>query len=146
VLRDKALERGGIRKLFSDKDLFGNFTGGAYVLRERFIKENPEAARKFVEGVAKAIEWARNSPPEAVRERFERIIAERHRNEDASSIKYWKSTGVANAGGYITDGELQIWIDWLVKDGVLKPGQVKASALYTNEFNPYRDAGTATAQ
>ena len=28
VLRDKALERGGIRTLFNDSDLFGNFTGG----------------------------------------------------------------------------------------------------------------------
>jgi len=143
VLRDKALERGGIRKLFSDQDLFGNFTGGAYVLREKFIKENPEAARKLVEGVAKAIEWARTSPPEVVRARFERIIAQRRRNEDASSIKYWKSTGVANQGGLITDNELQVWIDWLVKDGVLKPGQIKASALYTNAFNPYRAADTA---
>jgi ABC-type nitrate/sulfonate/bicarbonate transport system substrate-binding protein len=146
VLRDKALERGGIRKLFSDRDLFGNFTGGAYVLRDRFIKENPEAARRFVEGVARAIEWARVTPPDEVRARFERIIAERRRNEDASSIKYWKSTGVANTGGYITDNELQVWIDWLVKDGVLKPGQVKASALYTNAFNPYGAADKAAAR
>jgi ABC-type nitrate/sulfonate/bicarbonate transport system substrate-binding protein len=143
VLRDKALERGGIRKLFSDTDLFGNFTGGAYVLREKFIRENPEAARRFVEGVAKAIEWARTSPPEEVRARFERIIAERKRNEDASSIKYWKSTGVANQGGLITDNELQVWIDWLVKDGVLKLGQIKPSVIYTNAFNPYRTADTA---
>ena len=42
VLRDKALERGGIRSLFTDTDLFGNFTGGAYVLRDKFIKDNPE--------------------------------------------------------------------------------------------------------
>jgi ABC-type nitrate/sulfonate/bicarbonate transport system substrate-binding protein len=146
VLRDKALERGGIRKLFSDTELFGNFTGGAYVLRERFIKENPEAAGKFVEGVAKAIEWARTSPPAEVRARFEKIIAGRHRNEDASSIKYWKSTGVASQGGIITDSEVQIWIDWLVKDGVLKPGQVKASSLYTNAFNPYRAEDTAASK
>jgi ABC-type nitrate/sulfonate/bicarbonate transport system substrate-binding protein len=116
------------------------------VLRERFIKENPEASQKFVEGVAKAIEWARTTPPEEVRTRFERIIAERHRDEDASSIKYWKSTGVANQGGLITDSELQIWIDWLVRDGVLKPGQVKASTLYTNAFNPYPAADTAATK
>ncbi len=143
VLRDKALERGGIRKLFSDKDLFGNFTGGAYVLREKFIKENPNTARKLIEGTAKAIEWARTTPPEEVRARFEKIIAERKRNEDASSIKYWKSTGVAGQGGRIVDEELQVWIDWLVKDGALKPGQLKASDLYTNELNPYRGAAAA---
>jgi ABC-type nitrate/sulfonate/bicarbonate transport system substrate-binding protein len=143
VLRDKALERGGLRKLFSDKDLFGNFTGGAYVLRDKFMRDNPNTSRKLIEGIAKAIEWARTSPPEEVRARFEKIIAERKRNEDASSIRYWQSTGVANQGGRITDGELQIWIDWLIKDGALKPGQLKASDLYTNEFNPYRGAAAA---
>jgi ABC-type nitrate/sulfonate/bicarbonate transport system substrate-binding protein len=35
ILRDKALERGGLRRLFADTDLFGNFTGGSYVLREK---------------------------------------------------------------------------------------------------------------
>ena len=50
VLRDKALERGGIRSLFNDTDLFGEFTGGAYVLRDKFIKDNPEASRRLVEG------------------------------------------------------------------------------------------------
>ena len=127
VLRDKALERGGIRKLFADTDLFGNFTGGAYVLRDKFIRDNPNTSHKLVEGISRAIAWAQTTPPEDVRVRFERIIADRKRNEDATPIKYWKSTGVATKGGVIGDGEIQIWIDWLVKDGLLKPNQVKAS-------------------
>jgi ABC-type nitrate/sulfonate/bicarbonate transport system substrate-binding protein len=146
VLRDKALERGGIRKVFADTDLFGNFTGGAYVLREKFIKEHPDASRKLVEGISRAIEWARTTPPEDVRGRFEKIIAERKRNEDASSIKYWKSTGVAAKGGLITDSQLQVWVDWLVKDGLLKPDQLKASDIYTNEFNYFRPGKTADAR
>jgi ABC-type nitrate/sulfonate/bicarbonate transport system substrate-binding protein len=146
VLRDKALERGGIRRLFADTDLFGNFTGGAYVLRDKFIKENPETSRRLVEGISRAIEWAQTTPPEEVRARFEKIIAERKRNEDASSIKYWKSTGVATRAGLITDQEVQIWIDWLVKDGLLKPGQFKPSDTYTNAFNYYRPGKTAEAK
>ena len=146
VLRDKALERGGIRKLFADTDLFGNFTGGAYVLRDKFIKDNPEASRKLVEGISRAIEWAQTTPPAEVRARFEKIIAERKRNEDASSIKYWKSTGVPTKGGQISDDQLQIWIDWLVKDGLLRPDQLKPSDLYTNAFNYYRPGKTADAQ
>ncbi|MBN9488880.1 MAG: ABC transporter substrate-binding protein [Alphaproteobacteria bacterium] len=146
VLRDKALERGGIRRLFADTDLFGNFTGGAYVLRDKFIRDNPATSRKLVEGIAKAIEWARTTPPAEVRARFEKIIAERKRNEDASSIKYWKSTGVAGQGGRITDGELQTWIDWLVKDGILKPGQLKAPDAYTNQFNPYGRSAAAVSK
>jgi ABC-type nitrate/sulfonate/bicarbonate transport system substrate-binding protein len=146
ILRDKALERGGIRKLFADTDLFGNFTGGAYVLREKFIRDNPNTSRKLIEGISRAIAWAQTTPPEEVRARFERIIVERKRNEDASPIKYWKSTGVATKGGVIGDGEIQVWIDWLVKDGLLKPNQLKASDTYTNEFNFYRAGKQADAE
>jgi ABC-type nitrate/sulfonate/bicarbonate transport system substrate-binding protein len=146
VLRDKALERGGIRKLFADTDLFGNFTGGAYVLRDKFIKDNPETSRKLVEGISRAIDWAQTTPSEEVRARFEKIIAERKRNEYASSIKYWKSTGVPTRGGQISDDQLQIWIDWLVKDGLLKHDQLKPSDLYTNAFNYYRSGKTADAK
>jgi ABC-type nitrate/sulfonate/bicarbonate transport system substrate-binding protein len=146
VLRDKALERGGIRKLFSDHDLYGNFTAGTYVLHEKFLKANPNTTRLFVEATARAIEWARNTPPEEVRARFDKIIAQRKRNEDNATIKYWKSTGVAGKGGLIDDKELQVWIDWLVKDGVLKPNQLRAASLYTNEFNPYRNTLPAVAQ
>jgi ABC-type nitrate/sulfonate/bicarbonate transport system substrate-binding protein len=146
VLRDKALERGGIHSLFNDTDLFGQFTGGAYVLRDKFIKDNPNASRKLVEGISRAIQWAQTTPPEEVRARFEKIVAERKRNEDASPIKYWKSTGVASKGGLISDGEIQIWIDWLVKDGLFKPGQLKALDTYTNEFNYFRPGKTAEAR
>jgi ABC-type nitrate/sulfonate/bicarbonate transport system substrate-binding protein len=146
VLRDKALERGGIRRLFADTDLFGNFTGGAYVLRDKFIRENPNTSRKLVEGISRAIAWAQTTPPEQVRARFQRIIADRRRNEDATPIKYWKSTGVAAKGGVIGDGEIQIWIDWLVKDGLLKPDQLKASDTYTNAFNFYRTGKQADAE
>jgi ABC-type nitrate/sulfonate/bicarbonate transport system substrate-binding protein len=146
ILRDKALERGGLRRLFADTDLFGSFTGGSYVLREKFIKDNPNASHKLIEGISRAIAWAQATPPEEVRARFERIIAGRKRNEDASPIKYWKSTGVATKGGVIGDAEVQVWIDWLVKDGLLKPEQLKPSDIYTNEFNFYRAGRTADAQ
>jgi ABC-type nitrate/sulfonate/bicarbonate transport system substrate-binding protein len=146
VLRDKALDRGGIRSLFNDTDLFGQFTGGAYVLRDKFIKDNPNASRQLVEGISRAIQWAQTTPPEEVRARFDKIIAERKRNEDASSIKYWKSTGVATKGGVISDSEIQVWIDWLEKDGLFKAGQIKARDVYTNEFNFYRPGKTAEAR
>ena len=146
ILRDKALERGGLRQLFADTDLFGKFTGGSYVLRDKFIKDNPNTAHKLIEGISRAIAWAQATPPEEARARFERIIGERKRNEDASPIKYWKSTGVASKGGVIGDAEVQVWIDWLVKDDLLKPDQLKPSDIFTNEFNFYRPGKTADAQ
>ena len=69
-------------------DLFGNFTGGAYVLRDKFIRDNPNTSHKLVEGISRAIAWAQTTPPEDVRVRFERIIADRKRNEDAIIIPF----------------------------------------------------------
>ncbi|WP_437662265.1 hypothetical protein [Sorangium sp. So ce1182] len=56
-------------------------------------------------------------------------------------LKHWRSTGVAGKGGLIAESELQVWIDWLVRDGELKRGQVQLSELYTNEFNPFWKGG-----
>lgn len=137
VLRDKALERGGIQPLFKDIDLFGTFSAGSYVLTDKFIKANPNASRKFVEATAKAIEWARTTPRDEVVARYEKIINARGRKEDTSTVKFWKSTGVAGKGGLISDKEFDTWIHWLVNEGVIKEGQLKVKDLYTNEFNPF---------
>ncbi|TMR94737.1 ABC transporter substrate-binding protein [Nonomuraea basaltis] len=137
VLKDKALERGGLRPLFTDVDLLGPFTAGSVVLREDFIADNPGTTKSFVTGFAKAIEWAQTHSREEVIAKFEQIIAERGRNESADTVEFWKSTGIAGKGGVIAPKEFQTWIDWLEREGEIRPGQVKAADLYTNEFNPY---------
>ncbi|WP_260637254.1 ABC transporter substrate-binding protein [Streptomyces angustmyceticus] len=138
ILRDKALQTGGIRPLFSDHQLLGDFSAGTYVLNERFLKENPDTARTFVTGVARAIEWARATPRQEVIDRQIDIVRKRGRNEGTAPLKYWKSFGVAERAGRITDKEFQLWIDWLAERGDIGKGQVKASDLYSNEFNAYR--------
>jgi ABC-type nitrate/sulfonate/bicarbonate transport system substrate-binding protein len=137
MFRDRALERGGLKTLFTDFDLFGGFTAGTYVLRNDFVRDHEKTARHFVAGVARAIEWARQAPRDEVIARFEKIIAERGTNDDASVLKYWKSFGVAGKGGVIAEREFQVWIDWMVKDGSLKPGQLSGAQLYDNGFNPF---------
>lgn len=137
VLRDKALERGGLRLLFSDYQLYGTFNAGAYVFREKFIEQNPKTVARFVEGTARAIEWARTTPRDQVVARLTAIIQKRKRNEDAAAVQYWKTTGIASTGGVIREADFQVWIDWLVKAGELKPGELHAASLYTNEFNPF---------
>jgi ABC-type nitrate/sulfonate/bicarbonate transport system substrate-binding protein len=74
VLRDKARERGGIRPLFTDRDLYGNFTAGSIVLHNKFIEQNPNTSRHLVAALARSIEWARNTPAAEVRARFVKII------------------------------------------------------------------------
>ena len=141
TLRDKAVERGGIHPLFTDFELLGAFTAGSYVLRTDFIKKNPATVRAFVTGVAKAIEWTKTQPRDVVIARFEDIVHKRARNEDDSQLKFWKSTGVAGRGGVIAEQEFGTWIDWLSREGDLKDKHIKATDIYTNEFNPYREGG-----
>ncbi|GII02644.1 ABC transporter substrate-binding protein [Planobispora takensis] len=143
VLRDKALERGGIDPLFKDIDLLGPFTAGSVVLTERFIEENPQTTKKFVEAYSKAIEWTQTHSREEVIAEYKKIIAARGRNEDASTIEFWKSSGVANKGGVIDAKEFQTWVDWLEREGEIKPGQVKTEDLFTNEFNPFKDGSAS---
>ncbi|MFF1558704.1 ABC transporter substrate-binding protein [Streptomyces sp. NPDC058279] len=135
VLRDKALATGGIRPLFKDFELLGAFSAGSYVMTRRFIKENPDTVRTFTTGVAKAIEWSRTTPREEVIARMTEIIKKRGRNEDTSTLQYWRSYGVAESGGRIADKEFQLWLDWLGGRGEIKKGQLKPGDLYTNEFN-----------
>jgi ABC-type nitrate/sulfonate/bicarbonate transport system substrate-binding protein len=141
TLRDKALDRGGIRPLFTDYSLLGAFTAGSYVFRDDFIKKNPDTVRTFVTGVGKAIEWTRTQPRDVVISRFADILHKRARNEDDSQLKYWKSYGVAGKGGVIADTEFSVWVDWLTRSGELKGKQVVAKDVYTNEFNAYRPGG-----
>ncbi|QIZ05535.1 ABC transporter substrate-binding protein [Priestia megaterium] len=138
MLGDLAVKRGGIRTLFSDYDLLGSFTAGSYVFTDKFIKQNPHTVKKFVEATAKAIEWARTTPRDQVIARFESIIKKRGRKEDTKLVPYWKSTGIAEKGGYIQEKEFKVWVDWLKKNGEFTDGQVKLKDLYTNEFNPFK--------
>jgi hypothetical protein len=65
---------------------------------------------------------------------MEKIVEHRGRNEDITPIKHWRSSGVASTAGRLSDKDFQVWIDWLIKDGQLEPGKIKAKDLYTNQF------------
>lgn len=140
ILRDKAFAQGGIRKLFGDTDVFGEFTAGNYVFTHEFVKAHPDVVKQFTAGVAKAIEWTKNNPPDVVRARLSQIIHKRGRQENDKLVPFWKSYGVVDLGGTITSQQFQPWIDQLVASGEIKPGQIKATDIYTNEYNPYAAA------
>jgi len=142
IFRDRALERGGIRTLFSDYELYGAFTAGSYVMRRKFIDQHPKAARHFVEAVARALKWSRETPRDEVVERFRQMMAKRGRNENPDILRYWKSFGVASEGGVIDEREFQVWLDWMIRDGELEPGQIDLASMYTNELNPFRVRAT----
>lgn len=135
--KERALDNGGIYPVFKDIDLFGEFTAGEYFFTEKYIKENPETVKTFVEGVSKAIEWAKTTPRDEVIAKFKEIVSAREGNETTENLKYWKSFGIVEEGGQTEKKDFQVWIDWLVENGNLQKGQVKLEDLYTNEYNPY---------
>ncbi|MDV7357102.1 ABC transporter substrate-binding protein [Rhodococcus sp. NPDC019627] len=137
VFRDKAVEKGGIRALFTDESIFGSFTYGSLLFRNDFIAKNQEAVADFVQGTARAIRWTQTTPRDQVIAKYKEIITERGRNENTDLVDYWRSPGVAGPGGVITDKEIQTWIDWLVRNGELEDGKLTPADVYTNEYNPY---------
>jgi ABC-type nitrate/sulfonate/bicarbonate transport system substrate-binding protein len=140
IIKDKLLADGGARLLTTDYQQFGAFGYGSYLFTDRFIAQNPNTVRKFVDGTARAIEWARNTPRAEVVARLRKIVEARHRNEDTSIVNYWKSAGVGGKGGVIAAEDFTTYIDWYVNNGVLKPGQVKPDAIYSNQFNPFNQS------
>ena len=60
-------------------------------------------------------------------------------------VKYWKSYGVAGQGGVIAEREFQIWLEWMVKDGSLKSGQLALADIYDNRFKPFAADSTAVS-
>jgi ABC-type nitrate/sulfonate/bicarbonate transport system substrate-binding protein len=137
VFRDKAVERGGIRPLFTDESIFGSFTYGSLLFRNDFIAKNKDAVADFVQGTARAIRWTQTTPRDDVIAKYKDIITKRGRNETTDLVDYWKSPGVAGPGGVITDKEIETWIDWLVRNGELEDGKLTPADVYTNEYNPY---------
>ena len=135
LARDKALAAGGLRKLFSDEDLLGDFSAGTYVFRKDFIAKNPAAVKTFVTGVGKALDWSRATPHDQVVARLTDIIKRRGRNENTAALRYFHSYGVAGHGGVIQEKEFTTWITWLEQVGQLSKGKVAASQIYTNTFN-----------
>lgn len=134
--RDQTLTKGGVRAIFKDSEIFGDFSAGTFVLRKDFIKKNPDTVRAFVDGVGKAINWTKDTPHDQVIAEYKKIIEARHRNESTDSLKFWKSTGVATRSGVITDEDFTRWEGWLDQTDSVKKGKLDVSSLYTNEFNP----------
>ncbi|SAK99000.1 ABC transporter, periplasmic ligand binding protein, aliphatic sulfonates [Caballeronia pedi] len=140
IIKDKLIADGGARLLTTDYAQFGSYGYASYLFTDRFIAQNPQTVRKFVEGTARAIEWTRTTPRDQVVARLKKIVEARRRNEDTSIVDYWKSPGVGGKGGVIAAEDFTTYIDWYVKNGVLKPGQVTPEAVYSNQFNPFNQA------
>lgn len=127
-------EGGGARVLFTTYSVYKRYMATSGILfSNKFIKENPEAVRKFVRAYVRALDWSAENPDEA-RELIKEILKENQQNPELAA--YWPGFGTSEHG-IIGKEDVQYWINKFVEDGTLKEGQVGVDQIYTNEFNPY---------
>ncbi|MCW2798050.1 ABC transporter substrate-binding protein [Nocardioides sp.] len=140
-LKQIALDKGGLKSLVSDIDLVGEYNGGSYVLRDNFIKDNPQTTKDFVAAVAKALNYSQTHSVDEVRAVMTKYLQAQGRDDSAAALALWKGNGVATKGGVIRDEDFTLWLDWLESSGEVDSGSIKPSEIYTNEFNPYAKEG-----
>ncbi len=120
------LDRGGVRILFTDYDIWQDVGGQApYFAAESFINKNPDLVRRFVTVIGKVNKWINENPEKAIE------INAKVYNVDASKVR----VGYYVSDAIIKEDTVQLWIDILNGYNELKR-DLKASEIYTNEFNP----------
>ena len=126
---EKLVRTGAARELFSDFAVDDGLSGMLpYFTNEDFLQKHPEVVRKFVKVLVRASDWTNEHHDEAGQ------IFARRRGLDpryAGSWQYYEHGLVPGPA------QVQWWIDLLVREGKLRPGQIAATDVYTNDFNPY---------
>ncbi|MGP9527489.1 ABC transporter substrate-binding protein [Glutamicibacter sp. AOP5-A2-18] len=134
-----AVKQGDLREVFRDTEVFDNFNGGEYVLRDDFIAEYPEGAHALATGTAKAANWASSHSREEVLRKLTDIIESRDRGEDVEALQYFNGYGVGK-NAPISDEDFSRWSEWLKSTGIVD-GEITPSEYYTNEFNDLASEG-----
>jgi ABC-type nitrate/sulfonate/bicarbonate transport system substrate-binding protein len=118
-----AEEHGGVRIIVSSRKIFGDAAGISLLyFTEDFIKNNPDAVRKFIRGYKNSERWSNDNPVESA------TITAKEIGLEKSTVHFYNDTGE------IDGSKIQKWIDAMVKDGIIKEGEYKPSDLYTDEF------------
>jgi ABC-type nitrate/sulfonate/bicarbonate transport system substrate-binding protein len=119
-----AESHGGVRILTTSKEAFGSAGGMTFLMFSKdFIKNDPETVKRFIRGYKNAEKWSNANRKEAA------DITSRAIGLDNSTVHYYSDNGEVNVS------QVQFWIDSLVKDGVIKPGEYRPCDLYIDEFN-----------
>ncbi|PWB49692.1 MAG: ABC transporter substrate-binding protein [Candidatus Methanoperedenaceae archaeon] len=118
-----AEEHGGVRILVSSRKVFGDAAGITLLyFTEDFIKNNPDAVRKFIRGYKNSERWSNDNPVESA------AITAKEIGLEKSTVHFYNDTGE------IDKNKIQKWIDAMVKDGIIKQGEYTPDDLYTDQF------------
>jgi sulfonate transport system substrate-binding protein len=132
--------KGGFRQLFSTADIPGRrILRGATMVKEDYIKKNPDILRRYVAAIAKTIDWANRNQVEVVQigiksGRLDPELAPYIYTKDGKGdygVLSWPEHGLQNAA------DIKFWLDLAERYDVIPKGNLKLPELYTNEFNPF---------
>jgi ABC-type nitrate/sulfonate/bicarbonate transport system substrate-binding protein len=131
----KIASEGGVRVLFTDHDVLGDIVLASNAMERSFIDQHPEAVKALVTASAKAVDWATQHPDDA-----KKLVAQilKSRGEDPAGAATWPGYGLARHALY-SDHDTQFWLDVLVREGKLKPGQFRPEDIATNKYNSSPD-------
>jgi len=136
---DKTVENRGVREIPGTRnyDVKGETVLYGIGFRNDFIEKHPLAVRKYIRAydISRRIiydEFKKN--PDRVRKAYADISVEKGGNPRLA--KYYEASSWTPKFPLIVAEDLQWWIDRFIEDGLLKPGQIQPSDIYTNEFNP----------
>lgn len=120
--------RGGIKTILTDFEALGITQIGGWAFSDEYIKNNPDAVKAFVRAILAAVEFIKSNAANS--------------KEAEKIIEKW--TGIARVPELVpaqqfTMNEQDIikWISILERNNAIKPGEVNASDVFTNEFSPY---------
>ena len=138
---DRTVENGGVRRIpgTSSYEARGNksLLTTSEGFREEFIREHPDAVRAYLKAYdrARRIVWEEyQRDPERVRKVYAEISVAKGGNP--ALAKHYRGPRWSPKNQFITDQDIQFWLDNFAEDGIVKAGAVKASDVYTNEYNP----------
>lgn len=129
----KVAAESGVRVLFTDYDVLGDIVQASNAMEKTFIDRHPQAVKAFVTASAKAVDWAAEHPGEA-RKLVAQILKRRGDDPGAAAAAYWPGYGVSQHALY-KDHDTKFWLDVLVREGKLKPGQLSPEDIATNKYN-----------
>jgi sulfonate transport system substrate-binding protein len=122
------LKRGGIKTILTDYDALEINQIGGWAFSDEFVKNHPEAVRGFVKAILAAVDFIKSDA--ASLQEAEKIIEKRTGIGRVPEL-------VAAKQFSVSEQDIKKWITILESNGAIRPGEVKPSDVFTNEFNPY---------
>ncbi|HWU22608.1 MAG TPA: ABC transporter substrate-binding protein [Nocardioides sp.] len=118
------------------KALGGPYVGGAFTMRDDFIKDHADLAQKVVAGIAAAVQYIETHTKQQVFDIYFPYLKSHGFGDyiEAIQANYPGDLGLP-AKPVIDPQDISRWTDWLEGRGEVKSG-FDVSAVYTNDLNP----------